>query len=277
MLRGGRRQPAGDRPRSDDPEASPARGSSFGRLAGRAGTVRVGRRHRRTPWSVPASSSTARRAAGCAAGPAGRRDRTRHDAPVAVEPHEIEREAHAERVDRAGARAAAGRRAAGALRRPASPSRRARGSRAQRTSSRRAARERRPMAGDAGAAAACPTARRAAARPHPPSESPSRDGRGAAGSPAARRAARARCSRPAPRRSGPSGWKSDARYWICPRPDAELELAAAVHADAVRRRSSRRPAQQARRPPKRDGLTLTICGGNGSASMSATSGSARPR
>ena len=39
---------------------------------------------------------------------------------------------------------------------------------------------------------------------------------------------------------GVSGWKSEARYWICPRPGAELELPAAVDRDARAPRSGRR-------------------------------------
>ena len=54
-----------------------------------------------------------------------------------------------------------------------------------------------------------------------------------------------------------------------PRPGAELELAAAVHADAALVAVVVGVAQLAR-PPTREGLTFTIRGGNGSASMSAT-------
>ena len=51
-----------------------------------------------------------------------------------------------------------------------------------------------------------------------PAEAGRRGRRRAAGSPGARRAARARCSPPGATSLGESGWKSEARYWIWPRP-----------------------------------------------------------
>ena len=121
----------------------------------------------------------------------------------------------------------------------------------------------------------CTTLRRDSAASRPPdaqatpSESPSARARLQRAAPAARAAGRRGCSRRGATSFGVSGWNSDARYWMCPRPGPELELAAAVGADAALGEVVVGVAAAPRTLPKRDGFTFTIRGGNGSASMSA--------
>ena len=85
-----------------------------------------------------------------------------------------------------------------------------------RTTTTRASRLRRGARGRAGSSR--PRGRRDTPHDASPSGSRSRLPGARAEKSAGPAAARLRCSRRAPRRSGVSGWKSEARYWMCPRP-----------------------------------------------------------